>query len=145
MRAHRPFWHALAAILQIAALLALSIAAPAHARAHAPGIGVKHVHASVDAHAHANHAGIDCAGAHHGPHDGAHAVKVGSDASAPAGDGHSGQCCGLHCPFHIPFVGVADVTVALRWNTERAFRRPRDAAFVSVVPETLPEPPRSFA
>lgn len=135
MRAHRPFRHVLAVILQVAALLALSIAAPAHARGHG-GAGHVPMHGH-HAQTHAGHAGSDVASA-----QGMDAV---SDASGPAGGAHSGQCCGLHCPFHIPFVGVADVTVALRWNTERAFRRPRDAAFASVVPETLPEPPRSFA
>ncbi len=122
----------LAVILQIVALLALSIAAPAHARAHGVAEHVHHAHVH---HAHADPSGIDCAAAH-GPV---------ADASKPASDGHSGQCCGLHCPFHIPFVGVADVTVALRWNAEAAFRRPRDASFASVVSEALPEPPRSFA
>ncbi|KQT46700.1 hypothetical protein ASG52_13395 [Methylobacterium sp. Leaf456] len=115
----------LAVILQVAALLALSIAAPAHARAH--GVA-EHGHAHVH-HAHAQ--------ADHG--------TEASDASAPTGDSHSGQCCGLHCPFHIPFVGAADVTVALRWNAEATFRRPHDASFASVVSEALPEPPRSFA
>ncbi|WP_342149100.1 hypothetical protein [Methylorubrum sp. SB2] len=132
MRARRPFRPMLAVILQIVALLALSIAAPAHARAHG---GAEHVHHAHVHHAHADPSGIDCAEAH-GPV---------ADASEPASDGHSGQCCGLHCPFHIPFVGVADVTVALRWNAEAAFRRPRDASFASVVSEALPEPPRSFA
>lgn len=130
MRAHRPFRHVLAVILQVAALLALTIAAPAHARAH--GLA-EHVQGSVH-HAHAHHGHIHAAPG-----------TEAADASAPAGDTHSGQCCGLHCPFHIPFVGVADVTVALRWNAEAAFRRPRDASFASVVSEALPEPPRSFA
>lgn len=143
MRAHRPFRPVLAVILQIVALLALSIAAPAHARAHG---GAAHVHHAHGHHAHGHHvqghhvhadpSGIDCAAAH----------GEAADASVPAGgDGHSGPCCGLHCPFHIPFVGVADVTVALRWNAETAFRRPRDASFASVISEALPEPPRSFA
>lgn len=123
MRAHRSFRRALAAILQVAALLALTIAAPAHARAHG-------VAEPVHAHVHAAHAD---------------APAETADASAPGGEGHSGPCCGLHCPFHIPFVGVADLTVALRWNAQAAFRRPRDADFASVVPEALPEPPRSFA
>lgn len=128
MRAHRPFRHVLAVILQVAALLALTIAAPAHARAHG---AAEHVRAHVHhAHVDADHAGE---------------AAQAADASVPAGDGHSGPCCGLHCPFHVPFVGVADVTVALCWNAEPAFRRPRDADFASVVPEALPEPPRSFA
>lgn len=137
MRAHRPLWHALAVILQVAALLALTIAAPAHARAH--GVA-EHVHAPIQ-HVHAPHAHdhADCAG------DAAAPPAEAADASSPAGDSHSGQCCGLHCPFHIPFVGVADVTVPLRWNAEAVFRRPRDADFASVVSEALPEPPRSFA
>lgn len=142
MRAHRPFWHALAVILQVAALLALTIAAPAHARAH--GVA-EHVHAQTHhvqahhVHGHHAHGPADCAG------DAAAPLAEAPDAAAPVGDSHSGQCCGLHCPFHIPFVGVADVTVPLHWNAEAAFRRPRDADFASVVSEALPEPPRSLA
>ncbi|WP_245239938.1 hypothetical protein [Methylobacterium variabile] len=64
-------------------------------------------------------------------------------ADALSAESEAGPC-GL-CSCHAPFMRWASISVTVSWNFERRLAGLRAVVFDSLHPETLSEPPRSFA
>ncbi|GJE81966.1 hypothetical protein [Methylorubrum thiocyanatum] len=127
MSATRSLWRSLLTVFQIVTLVAFSVVDAGHA------------------HVATQHVGHDAAGSVvHYQHPGsAQADDVAGHADPGADEavaGPCGQCC---CP--ASFARWDCLTVAVAWNPERTLAGIRKVTFDSVVPETLPEPPRTFA
>lgn len=128
MSATRSLWRSLLTVFLTVTLVAFSVAGAGHAHAGIPHVG----HAQVTAAGHAEASGPE------------QALDL-SDRAERAGDEAAASPCGLNCCCHVSFVRWDFPAVAVGWKPGRTLVGIRKVAFDSLVPETLPEPPRSFA
>lgn len=119
----RPLWRALLTVFLTVTLVVVSAAGAGHAHAGPPQVGqTASVHPDLV---------LQPVGA---PSD--RAERAGDDAAA----GPCGACC---C--HASLAHWDPPAVPVSWKRERTLAGIRAIAFDSVTPETLPEPPRTFA
>lgn len=126
MSATRSFWRSLLTVFQIVSLAAFSVAGAGHS--HAGELHVGH-DTSVSV-------GYQVTG---GP---GQVDDMVGHADRSAEESVAGPC-GLCCP--ASFARWDCLTVVVAWKPERTLAGVRKVTFDSVVPETLPKPPRTFA
>lgn len=128
MSATRSLWRSLLTVLLAVSLVAVSV------------LGAGHAHAG------ARHGGVL-----------QHAAAVHPDAAGPertlgmsgcaelAGDETPTSPCGLNCCCHATFLRWDFPAVAVGWRPGRMLAGIHEVLFDSLAPESLPEPPRTFA
>ncbi|MCX4194215.1 hypothetical protein [Methylobacterium oryzae] len=127
MSATRSLWRSLLAVFLTVTLVAFSVAGAGHAHA-----GARHVdHAQVTAE------GLPEASWSEQALDLSHRAER-------AGDGATASPCGLNC-CHASTVRWDFPAMAVGWKLGQTLSGIRKIAFDSLVPETLSEPPRTFA
>ncbi|MGT2481612.1 hypothetical protein ACU4GR_28435 [Methylobacterium oryzae CBMB20] len=126
MSATSTLWRSLLTVFLTVMLVALSVAGAGHSHAGATHDG----HAMVSAAGHPGPASADQTGD----------VADHADRGGDKATGHCGLCC---C--HASFARSDAFAATVAWKPGPALAGIRTVAFDSVVPETLPEPPRTFA
>ncbi|OAH25833.1 hypothetical protein AX289_30410 [Methylorubrum populi] len=127
MLATRSLWRSLLTVFQIVVLVAFSVAGAGHSHVTTHHVG-HDTSASVVYQEPSEPAQVDDVAGH--------AERSTDEAAASP----CGPCC---CPGS--FARWDCLTVAVAWNPERTLAGIRKVTFDSVVAETLPEPPRTFA
>lgn len=123
----RPLWHSLLTIFQIVVLVVVSM------------VGAGHSHQGAARVENATTATVALVVAQE-----AEQIGTVADRSDPFSDEAAAGPCGLCC-CQAPIVRWAAYAVAVTWKPERRLSGLRAVAFDSLHPETLSEPPRSFA
>ncbi|AWN35160.1 hypothetical protein [Methylobacterium radiodurans] len=129
MSATRSLWRELLTIVQVVMFAAFSMAGAGHAHAGASHAGYPKV-AVVD---------------HSDKSDAELSRGLSDDVEQRDNGDASAAQCGMSCCCQASLARWYCAAVPVSWRLERTLAGIRVVAFDSVSPETLPEPPRTFA